>query len=94
MTELEFTLTDGRYVSQEVSVEGDYNVHLELEERGMVGVEQRTAGTKFCSGLMSGDAENVMSKVFDFDFTHLVYPKTVRVWSMKKVECGYLTEAE
>lgn len=92
MTELNFTLTDGRYVSQEVSVEGDYNVHLELTGRGLVGVEQRTAGEKFCGCLMGGDAENVINTVFDFDFSHLVYPKTIRVWSLKEVSCGYLTE--
>ena len=91
--ELNFTLKNGRYESQEITVTSDYNVHLELESPGLVGLEQRTAGTDFCQGMLSKVVENVCGNTFDFDFSHAVYPKTIRVISLSKVNAGFITMA-
>ena len=92
--ELTFTRQGGRYVSQEVAVDGDYNVHLELSAPGMVGLEQRTAGNDFDQVILPKEVSDVYDRTFDFDFQHLVYPKTVRVTSLAEVKTGIITTAQ
>lgn len=81
-------------MSQEVAVDGDYNVHLELSAPGMVGLEQRTAGNDFDQVILPKEVSDVYDRTFDFDFQHLVYPKTVRVTSLAEVKTGIITTAQ
>ena len=93
-TNLEFKKKDGLWVSQDVTVTGDYNLHVERDKAGSIGIEQRTAGGEFSPCIVPDCVRNAEGKAFDFDFIHAVYPKTIRVISTVQPESGVVTMTE
>lgn len=62
----------------EFEVSGDFNLHIE-KPTGKISLYQRTAGEKYDAIEGVGYPEG--NSVFDYDFTALVYPKTIKVVS-------------
>lgn len=89
--ELNFLKVGNEWVSA-VKVEGDFNLHLERKGTGSLVVSQRGAssgeyGTAFVIGVFG-------SKVVDYDFGALVYPKWIKITSGSEVLNGVVTSNE
>lgn len=87
--ELTFTKQGNLYESI-FEATGDFNLHLELDKIGYIGVYQR--GTS--EGLFSLSHEckfNDARDVYDIDFGALVYPKWIKVTSSSNVVKGEVT---
>lgn len=76
--ELSFVKNEKVFVA-EFEVTGDFNLHIE-KPSGKVVVYQRTAGGKYSKVLgFSGNYGFYDDKVIDYDFTALVYPKSIKI---------------
>lgn len=92
MAALTFSKQGEVYVSNEVTVNKDYNLHLEREGGGVLKIEQKTAGTQFAECKLPPELTMWAGQVIDYDIAHGVYPKTIRVTSATNVTSGTLTE--
>lgn len=89
-------MVDGkqRYVCEE-TVTADYALHIERTGAGKLNFFVRsTADGKYCSSDVSSFLQNLAKEVFDYDFTHLVYPKYIRIESDTEVTSATLITAE
>lgn len=90
MAVLNFTQKGDAWISDEFSVSGDFNLHIEREKAAQLNVLQKTAGTKFAEVL---DADLYKNKtVIDLDVQVLI-PKTIKVISYSKVTSAEYTVA-
>ena len=92
MATLEFTQQGDLYVA-EVTVNNDYNIHIEREKGGFLYLEQRSTSTgRFAScGLPSGISNGYWSTL-DYTFAHGFYPMTVRIKSTSRVTMAEIQE--
>lgn len=89
-------MVDGkqRYVCEQ-TVSADYALHIERAGAGKLNFFVRsTAEGKYCSSDVSSFLQNLAKEVFDYDFTHLVYPKYIRIESDTEVTSATLITAE
>lgn len=89
-------MVDGkqRYVCEE-TVTADYALHIERTGAGKLNFFVRsTADGKYCPSDVSSFLQNLAKEVFDYDFTHLVYPKYIRIESDTEVTSATLITAE
>lgn len=89
-------MVDGkqRYVCEE-TVSADYALHIERAGSGKLNFFVRsTAVGKYCPSDVSSFLQNLAKEVFDYDFTHLVYPKYIRIESDTEVTSATLITAE
>lgn len=79
----------------ETTVNADYNLHIERVGGGRFNIYQRGAATGeyvACSGLPTQLVYSA-PKVIDWDLSHGVYPKYLRIESETQVTTATLTEA-
>lgn len=107
MADLNFVKNEDtqKYVA-EVVVNADFNIHLERTSGGGLEIYQKNGEyTEVVDGRTATergfDVVAVPNTVpynsgiiFDYDFSALVYPKTIRIESGSEVTSGILTEAE
>lgn len=73
----------------EFEVFGDFNLHLERDNKGSITILQKT----YKDGQYAFNAEFInYHKNFDFDFTGLIYPKMIKVISDCQVQIGIVTQ--
>lgn len=83
-----------RYVC-ELIVSSDYSLHIERSKPGKLNFFVRsTSEGKYCSSDVSSFLQNLAKEVFDYDFTHLVYPKYIRIESDTKIISATLITSE
>jgi hypothetical protein len=76
--EIKFTKNGEKFVS-EFTATADFNLHLEGVVEGKVKVYQRsTAGGEYAY-VRAATPYPSFSKVYDYDFSALVYPKYIKV---------------
>lgn len=90
--ELQFRKCDGEAgYEATVTVDADYNLHLERTQRGSVRIMQSTVQTgDKAERFYAGDK----AEVWEDDFDGIVYPKYIRIVSGSLVRKGYITEVE
>lgn len=89
-------MVDGkqRYVCEQ-TVSADYALHIERAGTGKLNFFVRsTADGKYCPSNVNSFLQNLAKEVFDYDFTHLVYPKYIRIESDVEVTSATLITAE
>lgn len=89
-------MVDGkqRYVCEQ-TVTADYALHIERTGAGKLNFFVRsTADGKYCPSDVNSFLQNLAKEVFDYDFTHLVYPKYIRIESDTEVTSATLITAE
>lgn len=92
MTTINFTQKGDLWVSEDITVKNDYNIHLEREGGGMVQLGQKTAGNLFASVVLPQVSGLYSGTTVDIDISHGVYPKTIKITSYSKVLTGIITE--
>lgn len=94
MATLTFNQQDGKYIA-EATVNADYNLHIERVAGGRLNIYQRGAATGEYVDCVGLPTQLVYSapKVIDWDFSHGVYPKYLRIESDTEVTTATLTEA-
>lgn len=95
MATLTFNLKNGIYVA-ETTVNADYNLHIERVGGGRFNIYQRGAATGEYVSCVGLPTQLVYSapKVIDWDFSHGVYPKYLRIESETQVTSAEITEAK
>ena len=79
MATINFTKV-GNHYEAEVEVASDFNLHIERELGGYIYLQVRTSPTgRFDS--VKGFSMTHLDPVIDYDFSALVYPKTIRIIS-------------
>ena len=58
----------------------DFNLHIERENNGFLFVYQRTSATGKYDSISGADFSRV-DNVIDFDFSGVVYPKSIKIES-------------
>lgn len=73
----------------EFEVTGDFNLHIERDERGDISVYQKTyeLGEYALNTRFKDHDDN-----FDYDFQGLIYPKMIKVVSETKVNKAIVTQ--
>lgn len=88
MATLNFTKNGNAWVSDEISVSSDFNIHIEREKPAQLNFLQKTSGEKWAEIL---EAEKYKNKtVIDVDIQVLV-PKSVKVISYSEVKSAQYT---
>ena len=89
--ELNFIETiEGKEWEVEFEVTGDFNLHLERKQNGSLVVSQRGSESgEYAASFVRGVYEG--SRVIDYDFGALVYPKWIKVVSGSKVAKVFVT---
>lgn len=88
MATLNFTKNGNAWVSDEIPVSSDFNIHIEREKPAQLNFLQKTSGEKWAEIL---EAEKYKNKtVIDVDIQVLV-PKSVKVISYSEVESAQYT---
>lgn len=83
-----------RYVC-ETTVSADYALHIERAQSGRLNFFVRSTDSgKYCPTDVSSFLQNLAKEVFDYDFTHLVYPKYIRIESDTEVTSATLITAD
>lgn len=90
--EINFTKEGDRYVS-EFEVTSDFNLHIEGVLEGNVSVYQRGSATGGYAFVRGATPSPTFGKVYDFDFSALVYPKYIRVVCNVMPTMAVVTEA-
>jgi hypothetical protein len=80
--ELIFTKEHGIYVAQ-FRATGDFNIHLERNDGGILNILQSTIADGEYDIVSSH--KNIQDRVFDCDFTAMVYPKYIKIVSNTEV---------
>ena len=78
--ELTFNKIGNKYVS-EFEVTSDFNLHIERPEGGFINVYQRTSSEGEYAAINGFDTDG--KSILDIDFTALVYPKRIKIISVK-----------
>lgn len=89
MEALEFIKKENEYVA-EFKATNDFNLHIERSIGGRLSVLQKTVEDGNYSEAFSTDRV-AEAKIFDYDFTGVVYPKWIQVSSASPVEYGVVT---
>lgn len=69
-----------KYFVAEVEVSGDFNLHIERKDKGYMHLQVRTSSDGQFD-YINGFNVNESDFVIDYDFSALVYPKTIRIVS-------------
>lgn len=89
-------MVDGkhRYVCEE-TVTSDYALHIERSGSGKLNFFVRsTSEGEYCPSDVSSSLQNFAKEVFDYDFTHIVYPKYIRIESEVEVTTATIITVE
>ena len=83
-----------KYVCEEI-VSSDYALHIEREEKGKLYFYVRsTPEGEYCRSDVNSFLQNFAKEIFDYDFSHLVYPKYVKIVSDTPVVSASLITTE
>ena len=89
--ELTFTKENNLFVS-EFTVDSDFNLHEERSESGIFNIFQRTNfNGDYALVNLEKNLDNV--RVIDYDFTATVYPKYIKIVSLKEPVLAEVTFA-
>lgn len=88
--ELVFTKENGRWVA-EFEVASDFNLHIEGVTDSNVALYQRGSSTGEYAYVRNAVVYPSSGKVYDFDFTALVYPKYIKVSCATMPASGVVT---
>ena len=92
MATLNFQKNNNYYIA-EIEVTSDFNLHIERNTSGYLIMQVRTSPTgKFDS--IKGFKARENDQVIDYDFSALVYPKTIRIVSEVEPTIAEITFAE
>lgn len=80
--ELIFEKEHGMYVA-EFQATGDFNIHLERNDRGLLNILQSTVADGKYDSISSHNV--IQDRVFDCDFTAAIYPKYIKIISNTEV---------
>nr|DAX02737.1 MAG TPA: hypothetical protein [Bacteriophage sp.] len=90
MAQLNFTQNGLAWISDEISVSSDFNLHIEREKAAQLNIMQKTSGEKWGDII---EAERYANKtVIDVDIQVLI-PKKIKVISYSKVTSAEYTTA-
>lgn len=89
MATLNFTQKGNAWISDEVSVTKDFNLHVERKSNGQFNLLQKTSGTNFAEVVEAKPLTN--TSIIDLDIQVLV-PKTFKVISYSEVTEASYTE--
>lgn len=92
MAIINFTQKGDLWISGDIIVNNDYNIHLERDGGGAVQLGQKTAGDLFASVVLPQTPGLYSGTTVDIDISHGVYPKTIKITSYSKVLTGIITE--
>ena len=87
--ELNFEKQGTKWVA-EFKVTGDFNLHIEREEKGFLFVQQRTTDVGEYDSV-NGANFSPTDSVIDITLWDLVYPKYIKVVSEAEVTMGIVT---
>ena len=88
MAQLNFTQNGLAWISDEISVSSDFNLHIEREKAAQLNIMQKTGGEKWADII---EAERYANKtVIDVDIWVLI-PKKIKVISYSKVTSAEYT---
>ena len=90
--ELNFTKEGKRWVAI-FDATSDFNLHIEKEHNGFLFVSQRTSSQGEYDSINGADFSKV-DKVIDFDFSGVVYPKSIKIESEVEPTIGVVTFAQ
>lgn len=93
-TNINFTQNGDLWISDDITVNNDYNIHLERNGGGAMQLSQKTAGDAFASVVLPQVSGLYSGTTIDIDISHGIYPKTIRVVSYSKVLTGIITVKE
>lgn len=82
MNTLNFTKKGLSWVSDDIQVSSDFNLHIERKKPGQLNIMQKTSGSSFADIQEAKEYEN--QTVIDVDIQILV-PKTIKVISFSEV---------
>ena len=89
--ELTFTKENNLFIS-EFTVDSDFNLHIERSESGIFNIFQRTnSNGEYALVNLEKNLDNV--RVIDCDFTATVYPKHMKIVSLKEPVLAEVTFA-
>lgn len=89
MEVLEFIKKENEYVA-EFKATSDFNLHIERSIGGRLSVRQKTVENgEYSEAFSTGRVAE--AKIFDYDFTAVVYPKWIQISSVSPVEYGVVT---
>lgn len=80
--ELIFAKEHDMYVAEFVAT-GDFNIHLERNDRGILNILQSTVADGKYDSISSHNI--IQDRVFDCDFTAMIYPKYIKIISNTEV---------
>lgn len=80
--ELIFEKEHGMYVA-EFQAMGDFNIHLERNDRGILNILQSTVADGKYDSISTHNV--IQDRVFDCDFTAMIYPKYIKIISNTEV---------
>lgn len=89
--QLEITNNNGVY-QVETEVTKDFNLHLERTEPGILEMFQKTSETGKYAVVDSFKFGN--KTVLDYDFSAIVYPKTIKIVSLSEITYAEITYNE
>lgn len=92
MATLTFQKVD-RYYEVEVEVTSDFNLHIERDTAGYLVLQVRTTNSGGYDRVRGFNVAN-LDPVVDYDFSGLVYPKTIRIESEVEPTMAEITFAE
>lgn len=80
--ELIFEKEHGMYVAQ-FQATGDFNIHLERNDRGLLNILQYTVADGKYDPISTHNV--IQDRVFDCDFSAVIYPKYIKIISNTEV---------
>lgn len=86
---LTFTKDGNAYVAT-FEATSDFNLHLELPERGLVSVQQRTTSSGKYAPVKGMERYN-FDTILDVDFGGGIYPKSIKVMCASKPSVAEVT---
>lgn len=90
--ELNFVKEGTKYVAT-FNATSNFNLHIEKEHNGFLFVSQRTSSQGEYDSINGADFSKV-DKVIDFDFSGIVYPKSIKIESEIEPTMAVVTFAE
>lgn len=88
MAQLTFTKNNNQWVA-EFEATADFNLHIERNDVGTLGIYQRTTATGEYAPIQGAVLQ--LGKTFDADFVGAIYPKYIKVVSSADVINAELT---